>query len=122
MLVFVYGTLKRGHYNHKCLRGAEFVDTAQSVESYPMVCVNETYPYLIDKEGEGFRIEGEVFRISQSILRVLDKLEDYPDYYGRREIPVQLDNGEELLAMCYFLNLETQPFDYQNYPFLSCFR
>lgn len=121
MLVFVYGTLKRGHYNHKCLQGSEFIGEAQSIDSYPMVCSNGTYPYLIEKAGEGFQIWGEVFRIDQGFLRILDRLEDCPDYYYRQAITVLLQSNKELSAFCYFLNLKQQSLEYWQYDFLSCF-
>lgn len=121
MLVFVYGTLKRAHYNHKCLQESEFIGKARSRDSYPMVCSNGIYPYLIEKPGEGHNIRGEVYRIDPGVLRILDRLEGYPDYYYREEIMVSLESHETLLALTYFFNIEQQRFEYREYPFFSCF-
>ena len=44
MLVFVYGTLKRGYSNHHWMRGATFVDNARTVERFALYAV--TFPYL----------------------------------------------------------------------------
>jgi len=64
MLIFVYGTLKRNEYNHHIIeRKASFLMNVMSVEKYPMVILNDPFPYLIDKVGTGKQIKGELYDI-----------------------------------------------------------
>ena len=58
-LVFVYGTLKRGHPNHHYFEDtnigrATFVGTAMTVDSWPLVVTTRfSLPYLLDQKGAG---------------------------------------------------------------------
>ena len=72
MLIFVYGTLKRGHYNHKLLEtsNATFVDNFTTEARYtmynvgfPVVCPNGTTSiygelYEVNNPFKIFRLEG----------------------------------------------------------------
>jgi len=50
-------------------------------------------------------IQGEVFEVtSETLLKSLDMLEGYPDFYNRMEVPIVLDGGETVLAWMYYLN------------------
>ena len=46
ILVFVYGTLKRGMSNHRWLRGQRFVDESRTLPSYRMYDLGG-YPGLV---------------------------------------------------------------------------
>ena len=101
LYLFAYGTLKRGHYNHDLLRDAEYVGDVRTRHPYPMVQLDEPFPYLLDKEGEGRRIKGELYRIDINILNRLDVLEGCPDLYYRKEIKVET-MGITIKAVAYF--------------------
>jgi gamma-glutamylaminecyclotransferase len=116
--VFVYGTLKRGFDNHRILTKSKFISTAKTLHSYPMICKYPSFPYLIDVEGEGFRIDGEVYKATYRTMLRLDELEGYPDHYTRREIEVVLEDKTVVMATAYFL---AEQFNYRNYPFLRKF-
>lgn len=117
MYIFVYGTLKRGFYNHDLLENAEFVCEAITKEKYPMVNTEGYFPYLINNKGLGHYIQGEVYKIDEIILATLDILESYPSHYDRRQIQV-VSLGIELTAIVYFLKDEI---DYQNLQLLESF-
>jgi gamma-glutamylcyclotransferase (GGCT)/AIG2-like uncharacterized protein YtfP/Leucine-rich repeat (LRR) protein len=120
--IFVYGTLKKGFYYHEqLLKDAEFIGKATTEEKYPMISENGQYPYLIDKEGYGKKIEGEIYRISPDILKDIDLVEGYPKHYSRREIKVREHMTCQLCWRCaivYFANFEI---DYSKYELLSEF-
>lgn len=103
MYVFVYGSLKRGYHNHELLQNSEFICEAISKEKYPMVNIEELFPYLINEKGIGHNIKGEVFKIDEETLILLDILEGYPDFYTRETIKV-VNMGIQMSAIVYFVN------------------
>lgn len=117
MYVFVYGTLKRGFYNHDLLGDSEFICEATTKDQYPMVNIEKFFPYLIDDKGKGYRVVGEIYKINEPILAMLDILEGYPEHYNRKEIKV-VSLGVELTAIAYFLN---EKIDYSDLELLERF-
>jgi gamma-glutamylcyclotransferase (GGCT)/AIG2-like uncharacterized protein YtfP len=81
MLVFVYGTLKRGFGNHGVMlaAGGQYVGNS-IIKDYAAINV-PWFPYAIKKVGS--RIKGEVFSIEEKGLNDLDILEGYPSHYNR---------------------------------------
>ena len=100
--VFVYGTLKREFYNHTLLENSEFIGEVVTKEKYPMVNVEEYFPYLINEVGVGHNIKGELFKIDDETFAKLDILEGYPDLYARENIKV-ISYGIEMSAITYFV-------------------
>lgn len=83
-LVFVYGTLKRGHSNHHWLAGATFLGRRllrggrlYDLGPYPMAVLST------DKQAV---IHGELFAVTQEGLARLDLLEGYPSFYERSQL------------------------------------
>ncbi|SEQ47964.1 gamma-glutamylaminecyclotransferase [Ectothiorhodospira magna] len=102
-LVFVYGTLKRGHGNHRVMQRAagEFIGEAITVERFPLVV--DGLPYLLDSSGEGHHVIGELYRVSDDAgWSYLDRLEGHPTFYRRRVISCEVD-GVVMDAWVYFL-------------------
>ncbi len=94
-LVFVYGTLKSGFWNHGCLHDNDApsfrIDRggARTSERYPMfVRKPGSIPFVIPAPGIGYHILGELWQVSSVTLRILDNLEGHPHGYERRLIPV----------------------------------
>ena len=116
--LFVYGTLKRGHLNHALLKDATFLGEAVTKEPYPLIAPKVWYPYLIDAPGEGRRVKGELYLIDLPTLKRIDRLEEYPRYYNRKEIEVVDEEGKEHKALCYFLAFSIP---YRKFPFLEEF-
>lgn len=102
-LVFVYGTLKRGHGNHRVMQqaGGEFVGEALTAEKFPLVV--DGLPYLLDRSGEGHHVQGELYRVTdpEGWIR-LDRLEGHPRFYRRRVIACEV-GGASVEAWTYFL-------------------
>lgn len=83
-VVFVYGSLKKGSYNHSFLLNAEFISFFVTEPKYTMVDVG-MYPAVL--LGGNTAIHGEVYKVSSEELSTLDELEGYPAYYDRILIP-----------------------------------
>lgn len=80
-LVFVYGTLKRGHSNHHWLANATFLGRRllrggrlHNLGPYPMAVLSPEQQTVI---------HGELFAVTDRELACLDQLEGYPSFYDR---------------------------------------
>lgn len=105
ILVMVYGTLKRGNYNHTYMQsaGATFLDTVVSKESnYQMIGVGHSFPGIVAGDKQ---FQGELYKVPvEGVIEVLDYLEGYPVMYDRGFITVKsLTNGKEYSALVYYL-------------------
>eukprot|EP00898_Chlorokybus_atmophyticus_P001685 jgi/Chlat1/2517/Chrsp175S00142 len=95
-LVFVYGTLKRGFFNHYVLQrqmargGAVFIGTAFTKHAYPMVLPGPFHvPFLLNVPNQGHRIPGEVYAVDKTALAALDEKEGvHYNYYTRANVEV----------------------------------
>lgn len=75
-LLFVYGTLKKGHTRQKYLLDHRYLGTATLKPTHRMVQVSG-YPALLPvKDGEeGSRVRGELYEITDDCAQTLDKVE-----------------------------------------------
>lgn len=99
--VFVYGTLQRGHGNHRLLdvEGAALVGRAQTVKKFDLI--TDGLPYVFPESGS-FHVKGEVYEVTDEVLASLDRLEGHPRLYKREIIWVQNDLGAPRAAWIYF--------------------
>lgn len=95
MLVFVYGTLRRGAVNEaSSFVGAEFVSESKIKGSiYDL----GWYPGL--KLDDLSEVEGDIFKVNQYQLERLDSYEGCPSLYSRRR--VETLRGEEVFVYEY---------------------
>ncbi|XP_020548877.1 putative gamma-glutamylcyclotransferase At3g02910 [Sesamum indicum] len=109
-LIFVYGTLKRGFYNHRLIddlmrpRHAVYLGPHTTVQPFPLVCGPHGIPYLINLPGCGHRVLGELYSVSSGHARSrLDDLEGvHQGHYERLPIVV-VDGGERVVEVeAYF--------------------
>jgi len=86
-LVFVYGTLMRGHYNHSLLldNSAVYVDDYTVVDGYKMHSLG-AFPAVVPEEEESTPVFGELFYVNDVGLQQLDMLEGYPNFYNRVQV------------------------------------
>ena len=84
MHVFVYGSLKRGHGNHRCLEGAEFIGPG-ILDNAKMLNLGAFPGIVPSATGEIF---GELYKINPGILARLDRLEGHPSFYCREMKPI----------------------------------
>jgi gamma-glutamylcyclotransferase (GGCT)/AIG2-like uncharacterized protein YtfP len=98
--VAVYGSLKRGFGNHKRLSQTkiEFEGFIKggfdmySLSSYPALCVNPD---------SDFGIDVEVYPLDEQLLKSLDSLEGYPNFYTRDLVWVRPYDSPNDLYSCW---------------------
>ena len=96
-LVFVYGTLKRGHGRNNFMRpqGSQFLGETKTLPLYTMHNLG-SFPAIVAQGTTA--ISGEVYEVDEKTLDILDQIEGNPNFY-RREL-IHTDFGE---AWAYFL-------------------
>lgn len=97
MKVFVYGTLKKGFHNHRCLEGAAFVKEAILAQSFRMYDTGG-FPIILpaSEDKPGYFPTGEIYELPEGrqgelILARLDRLESEGCMYHRRVVPTVED-------------------------------
>ena len=81
-ILFVYGSLKRGHRNHRLLADQEYLGTAVTEARYRLIDLG-TYPGMIE-DANGVGVTGELWAVIGCALAELDEFEceDAPYYRG----------------------------------------
>lgn len=79
--VFVYGTLKEGHGNHRLLAGRSVFMGIDTIKAK----LFDLGPYPFIKEGDDL-VYGEIYRVGPQTLASLDRLEGHPTFYERRQV------------------------------------
>ncbi len=105
MLIFVYGTLKKGFINHRVIKEASFKETVTTSDKF-VISVDGTYgfPYLLEYNNKGKYIQGEIYEIDESLECELDYFEGVPDLYVKKDINISgYDN-----VTAYFSNSEKE--------------
>jgi gamma-glutamylcyclotransferase (GGCT)/AIG2-like uncharacterized protein YtfP len=108
--VFVYGTLRQGHANHRVLVE---LDASRVGSSSPAVTARARtlvdlgpYPALLPedatRDAERGVVEGEIYEIAEEALEALDVFEGCPDLYTRESIVLEHD-GASIEAWTYVL-------------------
>ena len=99
-VVAVYGTLKKGfnNYNHY-LTSSTYVGRGRTRDRYPLIV--KGLPYLIEKKGQGTNVIVDVFKVSDGVMNNLDALEGHPNWYIRKQIPINI-GGKTIIAWIYF--------------------
>jgi len=82
MIVFVYGTLRKGQGNHYLMQGAEFLGEARTTPHWKMVSLGP-FPGVIPGSGS---IVGELFKVDPPAMARLDRLEGAPRFYHRKSV------------------------------------
>lgn len=99
-LVFVYGTLKINQPNHYLMEdiengSAKYLGRGKTLECYPLIIASRyNVPFLLSACGIGHQINGEIYNIDEKMLETLDKLEDHPNVYERKQTKIHnMDDG-----------------------------
>jgi gamma-glutamylaminecyclotransferase len=98
--IFVYGSLRKGFYNHRLLTDSTFLGMAKTPPGYTMIGLGG-FPGVI-KAGEG-RVLGEIYEVSEKTLKNLDRLESHPNFYCRTPVEVETPEGEAIEVETYLL-------------------
>lgn len=86
-VLFVYGTLKRGHSAHHLLAGQCFLGPAVTAPRYLLVDLGP-YPGLIHDDTTGVAVSGELWELTDEKLKELDFFEGCPRLYRREAVEV----------------------------------
>lgn len=102
IMVFVYGTLRTGNYNHTVMKRAKGKYVGLGTIDATMVNLG-AYPAVVLKDGPS-KVVGEVYEIAnQDLLNHLDRLEGYPWMYSRDEVPVNMPDFPDTKAWVYHM-------------------
>jgi len=103
-IVFVYGTLKRGHCLNHVLGDQEFLGQAKTKPEYVLVSLGDfpgmVTPDAFAEEVEGQSIEGELYRVDGDCLTELDRVECVGENMYQRRL-VSLLEPTEVVAETY---------------------
>lgn len=96
-LVFVYGSLKSGFYNHDILGDSSFVHQTATKDLFVMYDLG-SFPAIV-RNPKGSKVKGELYMVDDETLKWLDKLEGHPSLYTRKVLP--LDCGKSAFIYEY---------------------
>jgi gamma-glutamylaminecyclotransferase len=89
MLLFVYGTLKRGCSNHGQLAGQTFVGSARTVPGFRLYDLGG-FPGIAEQAEDREGVAGEVWSVDAEALRRLDAFEGvHEGLYRRQAVALQ---------------------------------
>lgn len=101
-LLFVYGTLRKGHGNHYLLEDCKQVSALASIRAD--LYLSGRLPMIFEGDGKTY---GEVYEIpDEATWRRLDGLEGHPTWYERREVDAEIlpDKTLTFKVWAYFMN------------------
>lgn len=99
--IFVYGTLKRGFYNHREYldsTDSSFLGVAYTSNDYTLYI--NALPFLVEEASDA-PVEGELYEVDNDTLKRIDELEGHPYAYKRQRIRVKDSDGNEVLCYAY---------------------
>ncbi len=109
MLIFVYGSLRKGFINNFLLKNQNYLGEFITKKEYHLFGPKSLlFPYLVESQinnQKQVNIYGEVYEIDETTLKKIDDYTNNPDFYLRKSIKVKsvLDNSEKIVDT-YFLN------------------
>jgi gamma-glutamylcyclotransferase (GGCT)/AIG2-like uncharacterized protein YtfP len=100
VLLFVYGSLKRGGLHHAELAGAAFVGDAETTPGYALTSLGDYRALVRETAGES-RVRGELFELPAARLTALDEFEGHG--YERRKVSLRPEHSRGFSeALAYF--------------------
>ena len=104
ILLFAYGSMKKGFSNHKRLRNDILVGDAITVDKYNMFPASSFgYPYAVENNKK-WQLHGELYILKDTTIDILDVFEGTPSHYYRKEVKV-ICKEVEYKAFIYFIAL-----------------
>lgn len=86
-VLFVYGTLKRGHRANTLLADQRYLGPAVTAPRYRLVDLGP-YPGLVPDDANGLAVSGELWEVTDEQLKELDFFEGCPRLYRRESVEV----------------------------------
>lgn len=109
MLIFTYGTLKRGFSNNYLLSTSKFISNGVTKDKFglfPSACGR--FPFALESISDT-NIKGEIWEISKKTERQLDILEGFPFLYTKKKVKIKNDINETVTAIMYIKNEDFYP-------------
>jgi gamma-glutamylaminecyclotransferase len=104
-ILFLYGSLKRGHRNHRLVADQEYLGETVTEPRYRVIDLGR-YPGLIRDDANGLAVRGELWAVSPCCLLELDEFEGGEGQWVRG--PVEIPGREGVEA--YFWTGPVPPF------------
>jgi gamma-glutamylaminecyclotransferase len=104
-ILFVYGSLKRGHRNHRLIADQEYLGEAATEPRYRVIDLGR-YPGLIRDDADGLAVRGELWAVGPDRLRELDDFEGGEGLWARGPVAIPGREGVE----AYFWTGAVPPF------------
>jgi gamma-glutamylcyclotransferase (GGCT)/AIG2-like uncharacterized protein YtfP len=90
-LLFVYGTLKKGHTRHKVIGDQRYLGTAVLKPNHKMIYLGG-FPALVPAlTGEGSKVRGELYEVDDNCLVEADKVEGVDHGLFKRD-PLEIES------------------------------
>ena len=93
-ILFLYGSLKRGHPNHHLMAGQEYLGEAVTEPRYRIIGLGR-YGGMIRDEASGLAVKGELWAVDPQRLAVLDEFETGEGLWARFPVSVAGRDGVE---------------------------
>lgn len=109
VLVATYGSLRSGQANYVVNEsaGATSLGEGWTKDEYQLGRYRGAYFPVVTLGVPVSKVRVEVFLTDESGLKgPYDRLEGYPHFYNRTEVPVILDDGSEVMAWIYHIEDE----------------
>lgn len=93
LLIFVYGTLKRGGSNHHFMAGQRFVAEARTAPGFVLYTL-DGYPGMVADAADRSGVTGEIWAVNPPGLAALDELEGIAEgLYHRVLVPLAVPHN-----------------------------
>lgn len=103
VLIFVYGTLKRGCRNHHYLAGQQFLGEARTAPGFTLYSLGE-YPGMVRSADPAQQVDGELWSVDAAGLVRLDELEGVDErLYSRESIELEAPFAERFVQTYLYL-------------------
>lgn len=93
-ILFLYGSLKRGHSNHHLMAGQEYLGEAVTEPRCRIIEVGR-YGGMIRDDANGLAVKGELWAVDPQRLAVLDEFETGEGLWARFPVAVAGRDGVE---------------------------
>lgn len=104
MLLFVYGTLKKGFGANDLLQPATLVAEDVPIRGFSMYS-NGSFPMVVKSRNPKDTVYGEIWEIHENTLRRLDSYEGHPHLFVRDYLPSdQIEFSSDLGVWMYYYN------------------
>lgn len=105
MKIAVYGTLRKSNSNHFYLQEEEYLGTEKVLIPFKMVSLGHFPGLILSKENH--TIEIEVYEISDHANKLIERLECYPNFYGKVKIDTSFGKADTYVLSSKYNHYQT---------------